>query len=163
MTRCARTDRHTQAHAIAAPHPHPTHTHTHTRGHREALEPTPTSRLFQTLGTHNSLIPAPPSLPTSSSIPKKVEGRLPAVPPPRAPAVCASLTLRGPGRARFAQSPDVPVPAGTVAASCSRSAGRFCLCKKSDLLGRPSAAARPALTSGALERDIYGKETLNFP
>lgn len=29
--------------------------------------------------------------------------------------------------------------------------------------GRPPSPARPALTSGVLERDIYGQETLNFP
>lgn len=28
---------------------------------------------------------------------------------------------------------------------------------------RPRSPARPALTSGVLERDIYGKDTPNFP
>lgn len=28
---------------------------------------------------------------------------------------------------------------------------------------RPCSPARPVLTSGVLERDIYGKDTLNFP
>lgn len=100
----------------------------------------------------------------------KWPGKPPAVPwPPGCEAGRRAGRPYSPRAAHGASSaPAAPRPAARPPARRARSA----LSRAELAVSRPRprrspwaglAPARPALTSGVLERDIYGQDTLNFP
>lgn len=108
------------------------------------------------------------------SVGKKVEGERSGEVPPKAscgpPAPRCEARTRGGSRTYSGDPmarPPLPQPRARLRARHPLRPASRCACsiptKSRRFPWAGLAPSRPALTSGVLERDIYGKDTLNFP
>lgn len=165
MSRCATTDTRNHTHYTNT---QLTHTNTHTQAlgaHSGSAAPA------NTLEKQNRqpAEPLPPQAPRGML--KKAEGRevwepsgegSPRPQPQDGERQGPSHLLRGPQGARApAAGGPAPPPALRSLLRAPRYPREAAAAAPPGPASRPSA--RPALTSGVLERDIYGKDTLKFP
>jgi hypothetical protein len=164
VSRWAKTDTHTHTHTEMQTHAMtPIHTHTQAPGAHSM------SAALQTLEKQNSppcggaAFPTPAVQRSKESEEREKCGDAARRPDPRR----AAPTRRPPWRGA-ALAARLPAGAATarLSARCAVLGRPSCELRRNQpapLPARLTPAARPALTSGVLERDIYGKETLHFP